>query len=108
MSGEFKDMNRRIEKGIKRGRSFEIEVDGEKVVAYEGETIAAAILVTGKRIFRKTTKEQSRGIYCGAGICYECRMIVNGRPNVRVCQTMATPNCKVQTQIGLGTWEDWR
>jgi len=29
-------MNRRIQKGVvDRGRSFEIEVDGEKILAYE-------------------------------------------------------------------------
>ena len=33
-------INRRIKKGVDRGKSFEIEVDGEKVLAYKGETIA--------------------------------------------------------------------
>jgi sarcosine oxidase subunit alpha len=95
--------NRRIQKGISRGKFFEIEVDGEKILAYEGETIAASLLAAGKRICRRTklTKE-SRGIYCGMGICMGCAMIVNGRPNTLVCQTMATQDCKIQTQIGVG------
>ncbi len=98
-------VNRRVERGVERGKSLEIEIDGGRVLAYEGETIAAALLAAGKRICRNTAKrKEPRGIHCGIGICFECRMIVNGIPNTRVCQTLATPNCKVQTQIGLGDW----
>ena len=99
-------VNRRAEAGVDRGKCFEIEVDGERILAYEGETIAAALLAAGKRICRKTTKKKApRGIYCGIGICFECRMIVDGKPNTRVCQTLATPNCKVQNQyVDLESW----
>lgn len=96
---EMTTVNRRVQVGVDRGKSFEIEVDGERILAYEGETIAAALLAAGKRIYRKTTKKKEpRGIYCGIGVCFECRMIVDGKPNTRVCQTLATPNCKVQSQ----------
>lgn len=92
-------VNRRIQTGVERGKRFEIEVDEEKVSAYEDETIATAILAAGKRVCRKTSKKgEARGIYCGMGICFECRMIVDGKSNTRVCQTLATPGCKVQTQ----------
>ena len=96
-------IDRRIKKGIDRGKPFEIEVDGEKITAYQGETIAAAFLAAGKKTCRRTkVKNQPRGIYCGMGICMGCAMIVNGKPNTMVCQTMATPDCEVQTQIGVG------
>jgi sarcosine oxidase subunit alpha len=90
---------RRIYKGVERGQPFEIEVDGEKIVAYEGETIGAALLAAGRRALRFTNKnEQPRGLYCGIGLCQECRMTVNGIPNTQVCQTLATPECRVETQ----------
>jgi len=93
-------VNRRVHAGVQRGKSFEIKIDGERILAYEGETIATALLAAGKRMCRNTTKRQEpRGIYCGIGICFECRMIVDGILNTRVCQTLATPNCKVQTQF---------
>ncbi len=92
-------VNRRIQTGVERKKCFEIEVNGERILTYEGETIAATLLAAGKRICRKTTKKKEpRGVYCGIGICFECRMIVDGKPNTRVCQTLATPNCKVQNQ----------
>jgi len=92
-------IDRRVQAGVERGKCFEIEADGNRILAHEGETIAAALLAAGKRICRNTTKKKEpRGVYCGIGICFECRMIVDGKPNTRVCQTLATPNCKVQTQ----------
>jgi len=32
-------------------------------------------------------------------------MVVNGVPDIRICQTLATPGCKVATQKGLGEIE---
>lgn len=93
--------NRRIQTGMERGECFEIEVDGERIPAYEGETIAAVLLAAGKRVCRNTKNEKPRGVYCGIGVCFECRMIVDGKPNTRVCQTLATLGCKVQTQFNL-------
>ena len=86
-------------RGVERGKPFEIEVDGEKIVAYEGETIGAALLAAGRRTLRFTNKlEQPRGLYCGIGLCQECRMTVDGIPNIQACQTLATPGCRIETQ----------
>jgi sarcosine oxidase, subunit alpha len=69
---------------------FEIEWDGKKIATKKGHTIAEALLSYGVRIFRKTMNHSPRGVYCNMGTCYECRMIVNGMPNVRTCMTTAT------------------
>jgi sarcosine oxidase subunit alpha len=98
--------DRRVEKGVRRGRQFEIEVDGEKIVAYEGETVAAALAAAGRKTLRRTAKKNHpRGMYCGIGLCYECVMVINGVPNTRACQTLATPGCRVEAQEGLGRLE---
>src|SRR5512143_3371229 len=98
--------DRRIHAGTRRGRRFEIEVDGQKIFAYEGETIAAALLAAGIRVSRLTPKKhRPAGFYCGIGLCHECVMVVNGVPNTRTCQALATPGCRVETQIGLGEIE---
>jgi len=98
-------VDKRIKKGVERDIIFEIEIDGEKIPAYEGETIATALLAAGKRIFCvSNTKKEPRGMYCGIGVCMGCRMVVNGKPNTLVCQTLAEPDCKVRTQVGLENW----
>ena len=78
--------------GIERGSAFELLVDGERVVAYPGETIAAALLAAGQRALRRTAlRREPRGVYCGMGVCGECAMVVNGEPGVRTCVTQALP-----------------
>jgi len=89
----------RIDIGVERGRQFEIWVDGEKIVAYEGETIGAVLMAAGRRTLRYTNKYgHPRGLYCGIGLCQECRMVINGIPNTQACQTLVTPECRVETQ----------
>jgi hypothetical protein len=83
-----------------RDLGFEIEVDGEKVIAYHGESIAGVLFRVGKKTLRFTNREEPRGVFCGIGVCFECRMVVNSKRNTRVCQTQATPGCIVQTQHG--------
>lgn len=90
---------KRLERGIERGRRFQIEVDGNPIEACEGETIAAALLASGVQVFRHTAKHDTpRGIFCGMGVCFECLMTVDGVPNIRTCVTYAKPGMKVQTQ----------
>ena len=98
--------NRRVEHGVVRGRQIEIEVDGRTVIAYEGETIGAALMAAGIHTLRRTPKKaHPRGMFCGIGLCCECAMVINGVPNTRACQTLATPGCRVETQEGLGRLE---
>ena len=97
---------RRVFKGVERGQPFEIEVDGEKIIAYEGETIGAALLAAGRKTLRHTSKlDQPRGLYCGIGLCQECRMTINGIPNTQACQTLATPGCRIETQKSVNKKE---
>lgn len=97
--------NRRIDDGLTRGNGVEIVVDGEGLLAYEGETIAAAMLAVGRRIFRRTSSGEARGVYCGMGVCFDCVMVVNGTPNIRACQTRVNAGMTVRTQVGDGEWE---
>ena len=77
---------------------FEIKIDGNRITARKGQSIAEALLSAGFRVFRKTKRNAPRGLYCGIGLCYECRMTVNGIPNIRTCMTLAEPGCEISTQ----------
>jgi aerobic-type carbon monoxide dehydrogenase small subunit (CoxS/CutS family) len=96
---------RRVDDGLERGRSVTIIVDGAPVSAFEGETIGAALLAAGKRVLRTTARLGApRGLYCGMGVCFECVMTVDGRPNVRTCQTPVREGMRIETQKGEGSW----
>ena len=88
---------------MQKGKVVKIEVDGKPLEAVEGEPIAAALMATGRTIFRYTRKRnEARGIFCAIGQCTDCMMIVDGTPNVRTCITAVKEGMKIQTQIGLG------
>ena len=60
------------------------------------------LLAAGIRTFRHSPGGEPRGVFCGMGVCFECRMIVDGRPNVRTCMTPAHPGCRVERQADSG------
>jgi sarcosine oxidase subunit alpha len=84
---------------IQRGEQITLQIDGQAVTAYDGETVAAVLLTEGKRIFRHIPKSgEPRGIFCGMGICYDCLVTVNGEPNVRACLTPVTNGMFIETR----------
>ncbi|MBI1726310.1 MAG: (2Fe-2S)-binding protein [Candidatus Rokubacteria bacterium] len=98
-------VDRRVEDGLQRGRAVEVVFDGRRIPAFEGETVAAALLAAGTRVLRTTARYAApRGLYCGMGVCFECVMTVDGRPNVRTCQTQVADGMRIETQKGEGQW----
>jgi predicted molibdopterin-dependent oxidoreductase YjgC len=90
---------------VERGRSLNMLVDGQSVVAYEGESLAAALFAAGVRITRWTARAgEPRGYFCGMGVCQDCLVTVDGSPNVRACMTTVQDGLRVETQRGLGDW----
>ena len=91
--------------GVERGRALGILVDGAEVPAYEGESIAAALVASGRRFTRWTAQTgEPRGYFCGMGVCQDCLVTVDGRPNVRACVTPIRDGMRVESQRGLGDW----
>jgi predicted molibdopterin-dependent oxidoreductase YjgC len=83
---------------ITRGAPFEIEVDGQPVTAYAGETLATAMQAAGIRAFTTHTQPHpSSRLFCGMGTCYQCLVTIDGLPNYQACRTLARPGMKVET-----------
>ena len=90
---------KRLSQNIDRGRPVEFFFDGEPISAYEGETIATALIAAGNWIFQTTLKNSApRGVYCNIGVCHSCLVVVDGQRNVRACQTPVSPGSRVETQ----------
>lgn len=95
----------RILKEFRRGQPLRIEVDGEPIQAFEGETIATALLASGRRIFRHTPEGSPRGLYCGMGICFDCVVEVDGESSVRSCITLVRSGMRIRTPRPFGREE---
>ena len=87
---------------LERGPRVEIVLDGQRVTAYEGETVAAVLLAQGEIATRTTVKGEPRGIFCGMGVCFDCLVVVDGVPNTRACMTWVREGLDVRRQDGLG------
>ncbi|QVK20363.1 (2Fe-2S)-binding protein [Mycoplasmatota bacterium] len=86
-----------------RGKEIEFVFNGQKMIGYEGETIAAALHASSIKILGYSPyKHRPRGFYCAIGNCAACNMIVNGEPNVRTCVTELKEGDVVETQVGKG------
>jgi predicted molibdopterin-dependent oxidoreductase YjgC len=95
----------RLDAGIDRGAALRIVVDGRAIEAFEGESVAAALFADGQRALRTTPlRREPRGVYCGIGLCFDCVMTIDGRPNVRACRTPVRDGLRVETQDGDGAW----
>ncbi len=83
---------------ITRGKPVNLLVDGKPVEAYEGETVAAALLAAGIHTFRLSPKQhQARSLYCGMGVCYDCLVTINGVHAQRACITLVEDGMQVET-----------
>jgi len=84
--------------GITRGTSFEIDVDGQKVLAYEGESLATVLMAAGIRAFEHHAHPHaSSRLFCGMGTCQQCLVTIDDLPNCQACQILARPDMKVET-----------
>lgn len=83
--------------------TFTFTFDGEPVQAQSGQSVAAALIASGRRSWRHTrTEGRPRGVFCGIGVCFDCLVTINGRPNHRACLVEAGPGDAVSTQEGAG------
>ena len=65
-----------------------ITVDGRPLQAAAGQSLAVALWANGIiTLGYHSATGLPRGMYCGIGHCYECRVTVDGTPDVRSCLT---------------------
>lgn len=85
--------------------STELETEflfnGERVRAREGETLAIALLRHGVKAFRQSPARGSpRAPFCMMGVCFDCLVTIDSRPNRQACLERVKKGIRVETQIG--------
>lgn len=79
-------------------------LDGEKVSAGAGETVAAALLAADKISWARSPKlHRPRGAACHRGGCDGCLARIDGVPNLPACLTLVRPGMRVESQNVLGS-----
>jgi predicted molibdopterin-dependent oxidoreductase YjgC len=76
---------------------------GRRIEAEPGQSVAAALIAAGHRSWHTTRQSGApRGVFCGIGVCFDCLVVVNGRPNQRACLTEVRDGDRVEPQEGTG------
>ena len=79
-----------------------LTVNGQAVETSAERSVASCVLEAQGAAFRRSVTGQWRGPLCGMGVCFECRLTVDGVPHQRSCQ-MA---CGVDQHIETGAGSD--
>lgn len=91
-----------LPRGMTRGPEVRLTIDGRPVVAHQGESLAAVLIVEEHLATRLTVNGEPRGVFCGMGVCFDCLVIVDGVPGTRACLTWAADGMRVERQSGPG------
>jgi D-hydroxyproline dehydrogenase subunit gamma len=76
---------------------IELTVDGRRISATPGESVAAALINDGVWAFRRSVRGEDRGPVCGMGICHECRVTIDGTAHRRACLIPVKAEMEVRT-----------
>jgi D-hydroxyproline dehydrogenase subunit gamma len=81
--------------------SLTIMVDGAALAAREGDSVAAALLASGRVVCRTSAVSNApRAPYCMMGVCFECLMTIDGVGNRQACLVRVAAGMRVETQSG--------
>jgi hypothetical protein len=78
-------------------REVRIFVNGRAVRVPEGVPVAVALARAEVWATRRGGDGSPRGPLCGMGICYECRVTIDGDAHRLSCQTPCTEGLRVET-----------
>lgn len=82
-------------------RVLAVTIDGKPFAAREGDTVAATLFAAGIGDCRTTPVSGSaRGPYCMMGVCFDCLVVIDGRPNQQGCTIPARDGMKIERQQG--------
>jgi D-hydroxyproline dehydrogenase subunit gamma len=73
-----------------------LRVNGALVSVPLGASVAAAMVIAGQAC-RNSVSGEPRGPLCGMGVCFECRVTINGKQHCRSCQILCEAGMDVRT-----------
>jgi sarcosine oxidase subunit alpha len=76
---------------------IEIVVDGRPLRVTRGISVASALLEARVTAFRTSESGDARAPLCGMGICYECRVRIDGIEHQRSCMATVREGMRVET-----------
>jgi D-hydroxyproline dehydrogenase subunit gamma len=73
-----------------------VTVNGAPIVVAPGTTVAVAMVIA-RQACRTSVSGERRGPLCAMGICFECRVVINGTAHRSGCQILCEQGMDVRT-----------
>ena len=74
-----------------------LSVNGRPVTVNAGTMVSTAVELAGVTAFRRSVTGEPRAPLCGMGVCFECRVTIDGREHCRSCQIPCAQGMEVRT-----------
>ena len=79
------------------------DIEGDSVQVPAGESVAAAVLAHGLVHTRSTpVSGKPRAPCCMMGVCFDCLMEIDGKPNRQACMVRVEEGMTIRRQRGAG------
>jgi D-hydroxyproline dehydrogenase subunit alpha len=78
-------------------------VNGQALAFEPRRNTAAAVALTQTTVLRRSVSGQPRGPLCGMGVCFECRVQIDGDPHRLGCQTPVKDGMEIVTADAAAT-----
>lgn len=81
-----------------------VTIEGVAFEARSGDTVAAALLASGRSACRTTPVSGApRGPFCMMGMCFDCLVVIDGVPNQQACMVTVSAGMRIEMQRGVPT-----
>lgn len=75
-----------------------LQINNKEISIPEGSTVAIAIFASDTDSFRRSVSGEPRFPLCGMGICFECRVTIDGIKHQKSCQILVENGMIVDTE----------
>jgi D-hydroxyproline dehydrogenase subunit gamma len=74
-----------------------LSVNGLSLSVPAGSLVSSAVFLSDAIAFRRSVTGEARAPLCGMGVCFECRVTINGEAHARSCQIVCQPGMDIRT-----------
>jgi sarcosine oxidase subunit alpha len=72
-------------------------IDNQEIEVPDGISVAVAVIKADCAAFRRSVRGENRYPLCGMGICFECRVTIDGARHQRSCLIQAHDGMVIET-----------
>ncbi|HEX7012560.1 MAG TPA: (2Fe-2S)-binding protein [Steroidobacteraceae bacterium] len=94
-------MAKRVTLHVTRPGEVSILVNGEPVRAYDGESLATALIAAGTLVMSRDVSGRPKSPFCNMGVCFDCIVVVEEPGSDGTVRSTRVRACMTSVRAGL-------